>query len=77
MTYIHVYIVCVHCVQLSEKEQRQAHVNGQSHEETLSKISTIHQVTAMLDTSKYVLFPGPNHLLTTGTDDAALSLSPE
>ena len=29
----------------------------------------IHQVTTMLATSKNVLFPGHNYLLTTGTDD--------
>ena len=31
--------------------------------------ATSHQVTAMLATSKNVLFPGHNHLLTTGTGD--------
>ena len=31
--------------------------------------ATIHQVTTMLATSKYVLFLGHNYLLTTGTDD--------
>ena len=30
---------------------------------------TIHQVTTMLSASKIVLFPGHNHLLTTGADD--------
>ena len=39
---------------------------------TLGKISTIHQVTTMLATSKNVPFPGPNHLLTTGADDLTL-----
>ena len=34
--------------------------------------NTIHQVTTMLATSKNVLFPGPNHLLTTSTDDLTL-----
>ena len=29
----------------------------------------IHQVTTMLGTSKYVLFKGHNHLLTTNIDD--------
>ena len=33
---------------------------------------TIHQITTMLATSKYVLFSGHNHLLTTGTDDPIL-----
>ena len=37
--------------------------------------TTIHQVTTMLATSKNVLFPGHNHLLTTGTDDPTLWLS--
>ena len=31
--------------------------------------ATIHQVTTMLATSKNFLFPGHNHLLTTGSDD--------
>ena len=34
--------------------------------------STIHQVSTMLATSKNVLFPGCNHLLTIGTDDPSL-----
>ena len=34
---------------------------------------TIHQVLIMLATSKIVLFPGHNHLLTTGTDDPLLA----
>ena len=40
----------------------------------LRKEAAIHQVglTTMLATSKYVLFPGHNHLLTTGTDDPTL-----
>ena len=33
------------------------------------KKATIHQVTPILTTSKNVLFPGHNHLLTTGTHD--------
>ena len=43
----------------------------------LRKKATIHQVTTMLATSKNVQFPGHNHLLTTGTDDPTLCLSPE
>ena len=39
---------------------------------TLRKKNTIHQVTTKLATSKNVLFPGPNHLLTTGADDPSL-----
>ena len=38
----------------------------------LCKEATIQQVTTMLATSKNVLFPGHNHLLTTGTDDPSL-----
>ena len=38
----------------------------------LRKQATIHQVTTMLATSKNVLFPGDNHLLTTGTDHSSL-----
>ena len=42
-----------------------------------SKKATIHQVTTLLATSKNVLFAGHSHLLTTGTDDPTLLLSPE
>ena len=41
------------------------------------KKATIHQVTTMLSTSKNVLFPGHNHLLTTGNDDLTLSILPK
>ena len=44
---------------------------------TLRKKVTIDQVTTILVTSKNVLFPGHNRLLTTGTDDTTLWLSPE
>ena len=37
---------------------------------------SIRQVTTMLATSKNLLFPGHNHLLTTGTDDPILWLLP-
>ena len=39
--------------------------------------ATIHQVTTMLATSQNVLFPGHNHLLTTGrpTDDLTLIIA--
>ena len=39
----------------------------------LSKKATIHQVTTMLATSKHVLFPGHNHLLTIGADNPSLA----
>ena len=39
---------------------------------TQGKNATIHQLTTMLSTSKTVLFPGHNHLLTTGADDPTL-----
>ena len=39
----------------------------------LHRKAIIHQVTAMLATSKNVLFPGHNHLLTTRTDDPSLA----
>ena len=38
--------------------------------------ATIHQVTTMLATFKYVLFSGHNHLLNTNADDLTLSLPP-
>ena len=40
---------------------------------SLCKKATIHQVTTMLTTSRNVLFPGYNHLLTIGTDDPSLA----
>ena len=43
----------------------------------LRKKAAIHQVTTMLATSKTVLFLSHNHLLTTGTNDPTLWLSPE
>ena len=39
---------------------------------TLGKKATIHQVTTMPSTPKNVLFPGHNHLLTTGANDLTL-----
>ena len=36
---------------------------------------TIHQVTTMLATSKNILFPGHNHLLTTGANDPTLIIT--
>ena len=39
--------------------------------------NTIHQGTTMLTTSKNVLFPGHNHLLTIGADDPTYWLLPE
>ena len=39
----------------------------------LCKKAPIHQVTTMLATSKNVLFPGPNHMLTTSADDPSLA----
>ena len=44
---------------------------------SLGKKGIIHQVTTMLATSKNVLFPGHNHLLTTSADDLTLWLSPK
>ena len=35
----------------------------------LHKNATLHQVTTMLATSKNVIFPSHNHLLTTDADD--------
>ena len=49
---------------------------AQSQGAALSKKASIYQVT-MLATCKNILFPGHNHLLTTGTDDLTLWISPE
>ena len=44
---------------------------------TQVKKPAIHQVTTILATqSKNVIFPGPNHQLTTGADDPLLYFSP-
>ena len=40
---------------------------------TLHKKATMYQLTTMLAISKNVLFPGHNHLLTTGADDPSLA----
>ena len=40
---------------------------------TLRNKATFHQVTTLLANSENVLFPGHNHLLTTGTDDPSLA----
>ena len=42
---------------------------------TLRKKATIHQVTTMLTTSKNVLFPDHNHLLTTSANNQSEGLS--
>ena len=36
------------------------------------KKATIHQLVSMLSTSKNILFPSHNHLLTTSADDSTL-----
>ena len=43
---------------------------GSPYQNTLHKV-TMHQVITMLATSKNVLFPSHNHMLTTGTDDTS------
>ena len=40
-----------------------------------AKMPLNHHVTTMLATSKNVLFPGHNHLLTTGADDSTLIIT--
>ena len=44
---------------------------------SLGKKATIHGVTTMLATSKNVVFPGHNLLLTTSADDQTLYLLPK
>ena len=44
-----------------------------SHSQSLGKKATIHQLTIMLSTFKNDLFPGHNHLLTSGADDPSLA----
>ena len=44
---------------------------------SLREKATIHQAPTMLVTSKKVLFPGHNHLLTTGAEDPTPYSSPE
>ena len=40
--------------------------------DNIAQKTTIHQITTMQATSKNVLFPGHNHLLTTGIDYPSL-----
>ena len=47
------------------------------HRMSQRKKATIHQLTTVLFTSKNVLFPCHNYLLTTGADDPSLELSPK
>ena len=53
-------------------QQRFQKISLQSSEQMLGQKATIHQVTTMLATSKNVLFPRHNHLLTTGAEDPTL-----
>ena len=46
-------------------------------EDSLHNKATMYQVTTMLAVSKYILFPGHNHLLTNGIDDPTVWLLPE
>ena len=43
----------------------------------IAQKATIHQVTTMLATTKNVVFPSHNHLLTTVTNDLTLWSSPK
>ena len=47
-------------------------VGGEWKGVSVRKKAAIHKVTTMLVASENVLFPGLNHLLTTGTDDLSL-----
>ena len=38
----------------------------------MGKKATVHQLSTMLFISENVLFPGRNHMLTTGADDPSL-----
>ena len=63
-------IVNVTCLNTLGYKQNHTHVHEQM---ALRKKATIHQVTTMLATSKNVLFPGHNHLLTTGIEDPSFA----
>ena len=47
------------------------HVHVRQYFSLMQKV-TINQVTTMLATSKNILLPSPNHLLTPGADDHSL-----
>ena len=47
-------------------------IHNRHSDASLRKKTTIHQVTAMLATFKNGLFPGHNHVITTGTDNMTL-----
>ena len=63
------------CDALYDKHVTSVHHNDSKESVWLTlgkKKNTMHQLTTMLSTSKNVLFPGHNHLLTTVADDPAL-----
>ena len=62
---------------LTQRKEHESTINSTVHYNAQRKEATIHQVTTMQATSKNVLFPGHNYLLTTSTDDPTLWLSPE
>ena len=80
LPFIKSFVTCYHMkyhVQqqflISFRPRNYMYIN--SHQDALRKKATIHQVTTMHATSKKFLFPGHNHLLTTGTDDLTLIIA--
>ena len=64
---------CLSCGENITHDTHQFLHNFHLHQDwSLHKKATINQVTTMLATSKNVLFPGHNHLLTTGANDPTL-----
>ena len=68
------FLHSVHYIELCSKDTVAEHIFKCNFVlyQTLGKKATIHQVNTMLATSKNVLFPGHNYLLTTSADDPSL-----
>ena len=64
--------VIIKCMNVWNRMKRIATMNVFKQLSLHKKPLYIHQLTTMLSTSKNVLFPGHNHLLTTGADDLTL-----
>ena len=67
------YLICVYHCYTRDWRPWARHIGRCTCVSLSKKNPTIHQVTTMLATSKNVLFPGHNHLLTTSTDDPSLA----
>ena len=71
MISMSISLLCGKYVQIDSKDHSGPYLEASLYK-SQGKQVTIHHITTMLATSKNVVFPGHNHLLTTGTDDPIL-----